>query len=80
MNMKVIRASEIGSWLYCARAWWYQRQGMPSSNQAGMDSGTLSHRQHGRNLLASSLTRLLGWLALLVGLSLLIMYSLDNLF
>ena len=80
MNMKVIRASEIGSWLYCARAWWYQRQGMPSSNQAGLDRGTSSHRQHGRSVFASSLTRLLGWLALLVGLSLLIMYSLDNLF
>ncbi len=79
-NMKVIRASEIGSWLYCTRAWWYQRQGVPSSNQAVMDSGTLSHRQHGRTVFASSLTRLLGWLALLAGICLLIVYSLDHLF
>ena len=77
--MKTIRASEIGSWLFCARAWWYQRQGVPSSNQAGMDSGTLSHRQHGRSVFTSSLTRLLGWLALLVGLSLLIAYSINHL-
>jgi hypothetical protein len=78
--MKTIRASEIGSWLYCARAWWYQRQGVPSSNQAGMDSGTLFHRQHGRSVFASTLTRLLGWLALLVGLSLLIAYGINHLF
>ena len=78
--MKTIRASEIGSWLFCARAWWYQRQGVPSSNQAGMDSGTLSHRQHGRSVFTSSLTRLLGWLALLVGLSLLIAYGINHLF
>jgi hypothetical protein len=80
MSMKTIRASEIGSWLYCARAWWYQRQGVPSSHQAGMDSGTLSHRQHGRRLFASVLTRLLGWFALLVGLSLLIAYGTNHLY
>ena len=77
--MRVLRASELGSYLYCARAWWYQRQGITSSNQAGMDSGTFSHRQHGRSVFTSSLTRLLGWLALLVGLSLLIAYSINHL-
>ena len=45
-----------------------------------MDSGTLYHRHHGRSVFASTLTRLLGWLALLVGLSLLIAYGINHLF
>jgi hypothetical protein len=72
--MKTIRASEIGSWLYCARAWWYQRQGLKSSNQAGMNAGTELHRAHGRRVLASGLTRGLGLLALLAALALLVAF------
>jgi len=72
--MKTIRASEIGSWLYCARAWWYQRQGLESSNQAGMTTGSDLHRTHGRAVLASGLTRTLGLLALLAALALLVSF------
>jgi hypothetical protein len=74
MNMKTILASEIGSWLFCARAWWYQRQGLESSNQGGMNTGSELHRRHGQAVLASSLTRALGLLALLAALSLLVAF------
>jgi len=69
--MKSIRASEIGSYLYCARAWWYQQKGIPSSNQAEMIAGTELHHRHGRQVLASSLTRILALILLLVALALL---------
>ena len=72
--MKTIRASEISSYLYCARAWWYQRQGLPSLNQAELAAGTELHRRHGRNVLASGLTRAVAMLALLIGLALLVSY------
>ena len=78
--MKPIRASEIGSHLYCARAWWYQRQGLESSNQAEMNAGTEIHRQHGRRVLASGLTRALGLLALLAALALLVSFCTARLF
>ncbi len=72
--MKPIRASEIGSYLYCARAWWYQQKGVQSSNQAEMTSGTELHRRHGRQVLASSLTRALALILLLVALALLVAF------
>ncbi|OGN73698.1 MAG: hypothetical protein A2X25_15170 [Chloroflexi bacterium GWB2_49_20] len=66
--MAPIRASEIGSYLYCARAWWYQRQGIESSNQAELTAGTKLHQQNGRQVLAAALMRALALLLLLVSL------------
>jgi CRISPR/Cas system-associated exonuclease Cas4 (RecB family) len=61
----VIRASEIGSYLYCRRAWWYHKQGVESENQAELATGTELHRQHGRKVIASGLFQTLGTLLLL---------------
>ena len=69
--MKTIRASEVGSYLFCARAWWYRQQGIESNNQAEMTAGTELHRQHGRTVIASGLTRTLAVILLLVALALL---------
>ena len=70
----VIRASEIGSYLYCRRAWWYRKQGVESENQAEFATGTALHRQHGRKVLAADLLRMLGLLLLLAALTLLVVY------
>ena len=72
--MRPIRASEVGSYLFCARAWWYHRQGIESTNQAEMTSGTELHRQHGRTVIASGLTRTLAIILLLVALALLVAF------
>jgi len=69
--MKTIRASEVGSYLFCARAWWYHRQGVESSNQAEMSAGTELHRHHGRQVFVSGLLRILALILLLVALVLL---------
>jgi len=69
--MKIIRASEIGSYLYCRRAWWYRHNGQEPANQAEMNAGTELHRQHGRSVLAASLQRGLAWILLLAALTLL---------
>lgn len=69
--MKPIRSSDVGSYLYCARAWWYRQQGVESSNQAEMASGTELHHQHGRTVLVSGLTRTLALILLLTALALL---------
>ena len=72
--MRTIRSSEIGNYLYCRRAWWYRKQGMPSENQAEMAAGTELHKRHGRQVLASGLTRTLGLALLLAAILLLVAY------
>lgn len=72
--MKPIRASEIGSYLYCRRAWWYRRQGLEPANQAELDAGTALHRQHGRGVMLSGFLRTLALIALLTAFVLAVAY------
>ena len=69
--MRTIRASEVGSYLFCARALWYRQQGIEPTNQTEMIAGTELHRKHGRQVIASGLTRILAVVLLLVALALL---------
>ncbi len=72
--MRTIRASEIGTYLYCRRAWWYRKTGVEPANQAELNAGTSLHRKHGRSVLAAGLTRTLGLVLLLAALTLLVAY------
>ena len=72
--MPVIRSSDIGNYLYCRRAWWYRKQGLESENQADLAAGTELHHRHGRQVLASSLNRMVGFVLLMVALVLLAAY------
>lgn len=50
-DQPVIRASELGEYVYCARSWWLKRaQGVPSRNVAALRSGTAAHDRHGRGV------------------------------
>ena len=77
--MRTIRASEIGTYLYCRRAWWYRKQGVESDNQSELTAGTDLHRQHGRKVLAAGLTRTLGLFLLLLAFTLLTAYLVTSL-
>jgi len=72
--MRTIRASEIGSYLYCQRAWWYQRLGYQSENQAELASGQEIHARHGRSLFLAGITRTVAIGLLLLSLALFIAY------
>ena len=51
---RVIRASEIGRYVYCAHAWWLGSvQGLPSAHKREMAAGKAAHRHHGRRVRTS---------------------------
>ena len=76
--MKPIRASDIGIYLYCRRAWWYRVNGHASINQTEMALGTELHRRHGRQVLAAGLMRSLGFILLLAACVLLTVFGLTK--
>lgn len=68
--MKTIRASEIGTYLYCQRAWWYQRQGIQADNQAELADGIELHQRHERTVITSGCIQILAYLILLAAIAL----------
>lgn len=68
--MKPIRASDIGTYMYCRRAWRYRLEGQPSANQAEMAAGTELHRRHGQRVMTATLLRTAGFALLLAACAL----------
>ncbi len=60
-----IRASEIGEYVYCARAWWLRRvAGLEPEGRERREYGTMLHRRHDRSV---AMSRLLMIVAALLG-------------
>lgn len=65
-RLPIIRASEVGEYVYCARAWWLRRvAGLEPSGRERREFGTVLHRRHGR-VVAGSGALLLVAAALLI--------------
>lgn len=66
--MPMIRASEVGDYVYCARAWWLRRvAGEEPEGQERRDLGTAAHEAHGRGVALSALALWAGAIALAAG-------------
>lgn len=66
--MRIIRASELGAYLYCQRAWWYQKRGLPSEKQVEMAEGTALHHRHGRAVMITGCLRTLAFTMIILAL------------
>ena len=67
---QVIRASELGQYAYCARAWWLGRVlGYRPTNLERLAVGEAAHVRHGQEVVSSR--RLQRWAYVLLALALL---------
>ena len=56
MKRQLIRASEIGEYVYCQRAWWlHHSQGLEPAGRERRERGIELHTQHGRQVWFSHL-------------------------
>jgi hypothetical protein len=66
---RLIRASEVGEYVYCGRAWWLHRvEGLTPAQAARLAHGTAQHRHHGGRVALSSVLLVAGLVALVLGL------------
>lgn len=74
MSSPVIRASEVGDFTYCARAWWLRRvAGEEPEGRELREAGTALHVAHGRAVAFSGWAVWAGALLLVAGLLLLLL-------
>ncbi len=65
---RTIRASEIGAFIYCQRAWWYQRQKIKPLNQDELADGSEFHSDHWLQASFSDRLRSAAWFILIAAL------------
>ena len=70
MPPRVIRASEIGEYLFCKRAWWLRTQGMESENRKALEAGTAEHEDLARRVALSGCLRTAAFVIFLAALTL----------
>lgn len=83
-DRSLVRASDIGAWAYCNRAWWLANvKNVTPANVSELAAGTRAHHVHGRTLQRSAQLLRLGYFLLaaamiLAGVALLISVLLPN--
>lgn len=73
MSYSWIRASEIGDYVYCRRAWWLRRvRSVASINTAQLQAGTRHHEAHNRLVERSVWARRVAYAAIFVAVAVLV--------
>ncbi len=71
---RTIRAAEIGSFIFCQRAWWYQRQKIKPLNQDELADGSEFHNNHWLQTSSFRSLRSTAWFFLIAALVILAIY------
>jgi hypothetical protein len=73
MSDRVIRASEIGQYDFCAKAWWLGSiDGVQPSNIRELQAGTTAHEQHGRQVQRASQLQIAAFALVALGVVILV--------
>ena len=64
--MRTIRASEICSFIFCQRAWWYQREGVEPVNRTEMSAGSQFHEQQSNIARSAILLQIFAWILVIL--------------
>ncbi|WP_029214986.1 hypothetical protein [Kallotenue papyrolyticum] len=71
---RLIRASEIGEYVYCRRAWWLRVVcGQQPADQARRAQGQALHLRHGRQVWLAQILAALGLVLALLGIGVLVL-------
>lgn len=73
MNDGTLRASEIGQFRFCERAWWYARSGVRSANTQLLEAGSKVHRAHVRTVRRWAIVQRLGLGVMIAGMVLIVL-------
>jgi len=72
---RTIRASEIGTFIYCQRAWWYQRKKIKSINVGELAAGENFHRLHNNQSRSVNFLRVIAWLLIMSSIVILSIFA-----
>ncbi len=72
-RQRFINASEVGSFLYCRRAWAFQREGAPSTREPERQAGTAYHAHYGEKVAIGERTSTLSRAMLVIAMVLLLL-------
>ena len=79
-DRSLVRASDIGQWTFCHRAWWLANvRKVEHGNPQVLQQGTDRHDAHGRQVLTAMQMRRAGMFLLLLALLLLALFVLIQL-
>ena len=71
---RTVRASEIGTFVYCQRAWWYQRQKTQPINDKELADGISYHKEHAQKTRLVGNLQITAWLVIFLALAFLTIY------
>lgn len=75
MTEETVRASELGEFVFCRRAWWYRQQGMRPQDDEARSRGQVWHEAQARRTLNAVRLTAFGKTLAIGGLLFLVAYS-----